>query len=182
MTRPANPVELLESLGHQNPTPEYTPVGERVGMTRWGADHWSTLGYLETRIVDHRGMINHDHMRCHGDRHPFMLVAKRRSGLLGGGDGRAYPTRLRNGETAERHDDYDCIDDMIAAGLVGVVMPPAPDATLVTGLVESELMTRATYYLTEAGQAVAGELRAFKGAGGTWRRFVPPALPPVVAP
>ena len=168
----SNPVDLLNALGHDNPTPTYTPVGDdRVPMARWGRDHWSTLAYLETRIVDHRGRIAHDHMRCHARRHPLMHAAKRRV-LSVSGDGSAYPTRLRDGELAD-HDDYDCLDDMIAVGFVTVTMPPAPRGTLVTGFVESELMTRATYALTAAGVHICAQLRTHKGRGGNWRDFTP---------
>lgn len=169
----SDPVEILNALGHDNPTPQYEPVGDdRVPMERWGKDHWSTLAYLECRIVDNRGRIAHDHMRCHMRRHPAMHAAKRRAIAFGNADGSQYPTKLRDGELAD-HDDYDCIDDMIAAGLVTVTMPPAPAQTLVTGLVETELMTRATYALTPLGQAIAGQLRAHKGNGGNWRSFQP---------
>jgi hypothetical protein len=166
-----NPVELLNALGHDNPTPEYTPTDDqRIPLEDWGKDHWSTLAYLETRIVDHRGRISHDHMRCHAGRHPAMLAAKRRVHGTSA-DGSAYPTRLRAGRTLPDHDDYDCLDDMIAAGFVTATMPPAPAGTLITGLVEAELMTRATYALTEAGQRVVGELRVHKGNGGNYAGF-----------
>lgn len=170
-----NPVDLLNALGHTNPAPEYVPVGERLPIDVWGKDHWSTLAYLETRIVDYRGKISHDHMRCHRGRHPIMYAAKRR--FITSGDGSAYPTRLWGGREATDHDDYDCIDDMIAAGLVTVTMPPAPAGTLVTGLVEAELMTRATYALTEYGLGIAGQLRAHKGRGGNFRDFRPQGVP-----
>lgn len=167
-----NPVELLNALGHDNPTPEYTPTGDqRVPIGDWGKDHWSTLAYLETRIVDHRGRIGHEHMRCHSNRHPLMVSAKKRA--FGSIDGSAYPTRLSGGRELVSHDDYDCIDDMITAGLVTVTMPPAPAGAFVTGLVEAELMTRATYHLTEAGQRVTGQLRAHKGAGNNYATFRP---------
>jgi hypothetical protein len=113
-------------------------------------------------------------MRCHGDRHPAMLLAKRRANIFGCGDGRAYPTRLRDGE-AEHHDDYDCLDDMIAEGLVTVTMPQPPAGTLITGLVEAELMTRATYALTDVGRRIAAALREHKGAGHGWGTFDPEA-------
>lgn len=166
-----DPVKLLNALGHDNPTPAYEPVGDdRVPMERWGQDHWSTLGYLECRIVDHKGRISHAHMRCHGRRHPIMFAAKGNLGMVG--DGSQFPTRLRDGELAD-HDDYDCVDDMIAAGLVTVTLQDAPAGTLVTGLVEAELMTRATYALTPRGQDIAGQLRAHKGNGGNWHTFEP---------
>lgn len=158
--------DILAAL---NGPAEYIPVGERVPMKRWGKDHWSTLAYLETRIVDHKGQISHDHMRCHASRHPAMFQAKRR--LLGTGDGSAYPTRLKDG-TLTDHDDYDCIDDIIAAGLVTVTMPePYPPNVLITGLVEAEMMTRATYALTEAGQRIAAALRQHKAMGLGWGTF-----------
>jgi hypothetical protein len=48
-----------------------------VPMTLFGTDHWSTFGYVETRAVDHKGLLDHDHMRCHAGRHPVMLHVKR---------------------------------------------------------------------------------------------------------
>jgi hypothetical protein len=62
----------------------------------WGRDHFSTLLYLETRIVDVGGVVS-----------PLKLRA-RASG---------YPTVLRDGERAN-HGGLDCIEDMRAAGLV----------------------------------------------------------------
>lgn len=166
-------LEILAALGIPNGPPEYVPAsGNRVPMKDWGRDHWSTLGYLEVRIVDHRGKIAHDHMRCHSH-HPAMLAAKRRGQMFGTGAGDRYPTRLKGGVEREHHDDYDCIDDMIAEGLVAVTMPPAPEGVLVTGLVEQELMARATYRLTERGQRIAAQLRAHKGNGGRWADFTP---------
>lgn len=163
---------LMTSLGIDNGPAKYQPSDQnRIGMERWGKDHWSTFAYVEVRIVDHRGKLSHDHMRCHSH-HPAMLSAKRAvSAASGCGD--AYPSLLRDGETAAHHDDYDCIDDMIAVGLIEVTMPEPPAATLITGLVEQEMMTRAVYRLTERGQAVAAQLRQHKGAGGKWSTFVP---------
>jgi hypothetical protein len=170
----SGPVDILNALGHDNPTPQYEPVGDdRVPMERWGKDHWSTFAYLEVRIVDHKGRIAHDHMRCHMRRHPAMHAAKRRAIAFGPADGSQYPTKLRDGELPD-HDDYDCVDDMIAAGLVTVTMPPAPAGTLVTGLVEAESMTRAAYALTPGlGQPIAAQLRAHKGIGGKFSTFTP---------
>lgn len=65
-------------------------------MERWGKDHWSALAYIETRVTDHGGRLDHRHMRD---------------------DGEAYPTRLANGEL-RGHDDYECLNDMEVAGLV----------------------------------------------------------------
>ncbi len=105
-----------------------------VPMGRWGKDHWTTFAYVETRWVDHRGMLDHDRMRCDRRRHPVFYAAKRRTTAFGSdADGARYPTRLKT-ETAcadgrwgvvelAGHDDYDCLDDAIREGLIEVAMP-----------------------------------------------------------
>jgi len=105
-----------------------------VPMALWGKDHWSTLAYLETRVVDQAGKPDLRHLRCDPRRHP---------GLGNGQDGGAYPTRLNDGTTREHHDDWDCIDDMVAEGLVvweGTGVNPV-------------------FRLTDLGWQVAGQLR-----------------------
>jgi hypothetical protein len=175
-----------------------------VPITLFGTDHWSTLAYVETRAVDHKELLDHDHMRCHAGRHPVMLHAKRRVSA-GSADGSRYPTRIKASTTPDAngrygvtevpdHDDYDCLDDLIAEGLLEPRMPVVGpggwyvDATYgytvsaaggvirpgsVTGLDEQVLATRAVWTLTAEGQRVAGQLRAFKAAGGGWHNFVP---------
>lgn len=179
-----------------------------VPINRFGKDHWSTLAYIETRVVDYRGVLNADHMRISSRRHPMLLAMKPRARALGTiSDGADYPTRLKtetvNPETGRfesenlpEHDDYDCVDDLIAAGLLTVDLPrikngvfvdaydkPCVDtdgavirADFVTGMVEQTLMAYATFKLTPKGLAVAAELRAFKGLGGTFHQFMPSGL------
>jgi hypothetical protein len=163
-----------------------------IDPARFGADHWSTFAYIETRIVDYRGTINHDHMRCHARRHPIMLAAKKARS----GDGSSYPTRLAGDDQLPDHDDYDCLDDLISAGLLEAHMPELglgfhvaeyfvdaydrpildPDGNLitadfVTGLTELWLCTQATFSLTERGAQVASALRQHKAAGGNFATF-----------
>jgi hypothetical protein len=132
--------ELLAKLGHA-PGPVAWDLGgsaERVPMARWGKDHWTTLAYVETCWVDHKGMIEHDRMRCDRTRHPVFYSAKRRVTAFGtDADGARFPTRLKTEQpgadgtwgTVELagHDDYDCLADLISEGLVEVAMP-VPDA------------------------------------------------------
>lgn len=68
----------------------------RIHPRSWGKDHFSTLLYLETRIVAHGGIVQGQHLR---------------------GRDSGYPCRLRSGEKLN-HGDLDCIDDMKAVGLV----------------------------------------------------------------
>jgi hypothetical protein len=197
---------LAAKLGHVPTRPTWPADTSRtpVPITLFGTDHWSTFAYVETRAVDHKGLLDHDHMRCHARRHPVMLHAKRRISA-GSADGSRYPTRIKASATPDPdgrygvtevpdHDDYDCLDDLIAAGLLDPRMPVVGpggwyvDAAhgytvstaggvirpeLVTGLDEHVLATRAVWTLTAEGHRVAGELRAFKAAGGAWHHFMP---------
>jgi hypothetical protein len=178
-----------------------------VPVSRWGKDHWTTFAFVETRWVDHRGMLDHDRMRCDRRRHPAFYAAKRRTIAFGSDmDGGRYPTRLKTEVQGADgrwgvvelpgHDDYDCVDDALRAGLLEVVMPqprqphgdifldawdrPArlPDGELispsfVTGLSEMWLMTAASFSLTERGQDIARELRAHLAATGNSHQFMP---------
>ena len=117
-----------------------------IGIEKFGKDHWSTFGYIETRIVDHGGRPAKYHMRC-GFHHPLHrhLIDE------------APSTRLRDKETQAGHDDWDCLDDLEEAGLLtssGTGMFPV-------------------YALTTEGERVAAELRSFKAKGGNFSDFVP---------
>jgi len=70
---------------------------EIIDISRWGKDHWSTFLYVESRVVDHGGTVNHVHLRK---------------------DGNEYPTRLSGGNALVEHNDYDCLEDMEAARLI----------------------------------------------------------------
>lgn len=200
--------KLLTAIGYGAPLVTWDPgPAEQVPMARWGKDHWCTFAYAETRWVDHRGMLDHDHMRCDRQRHPVFYSAKRRPIAFGTDvDGARYPTRLKTETpgpdgrwgTVELpgHDDYDCLNDAILAGLLEVIMPRARepfgdvfldacdrpvlelgggliDPSFVTGLTEMRLMTVASFSLTERGQGIARELRAHIAAGRHSHQFMP---------
>lgn len=180
---------IAAAFGHEPEEPVWrTTSAPPVPPEDFGRDHWSTFAYVETRTVEYRGTIDHDHMRCHGNRHPIMLAAKT---FRGGGDGSRYPTILAGGRDLPNHDDYDCLDDLIAAGLLEVHLPwsdgwrytdaydrpvAAADGALIspgftTGLDELWLCVHATFSLTEKGQRVASALRAHKAGGGSFGTF-----------
>lgn len=123
-----------------------------ISIYEFGRDHWSLFAYVETRVVDHGGTIDKRHLRCIHVRHPHQAHR--------GGDASAYATRLRGDRKLENHDDWDCLDDLEAAGLVEAVG---------TGLYPA-------YLLTDFGREVAGKLRAHKGRGGQFREFFYGAL------
>ena len=127
--------DLLAAIGHEPAAPSWDARNEHpVPVARWGRDHWTTFAYVETRWVDHRGMLSHDQMRCDRQRHPMFYSAKRRVIAFGtDADGARYPTRLKTDTpgadgrwgVAEMsgHDDYDCLDDAIREGRIDVIMP-----------------------------------------------------------
>lgn len=120
---------------------------EPIPPADWGRDHWSTFGYIEVRVVDHKGVPDRRHMRCDPALHPHLA----HDGSYHGGP---YPTRLRDGER-QSHDDWSCLDDAIAAGFV---------CGIGTGL-------HPVYALTPAGREAANALRAHKAAGGSFSTF-----------
>jgi len=122
-----------------------------VEMARWGKDHWSTLAYIETRIVDYSGEPDRRHMRCDVDRHPGLGHH-----VEGAYDGEKYPTKLWNWVELHDHDDWDCLEDAEAEGLlenVGSGMFPV-------------------FALSELGKKVCAALRAHKQNGGNFGEFV----------
>jgi hypothetical protein len=150
--------DVLESL----PKPEKPAYP----VARWGKDHWSTFAYAETRVVDHGGVINFDHMRIDHALHPGMLYAgevkayrQRFVGALSVDAHHKYGTRLKGpDEEVFDHDDMSCIEDCAAVGylLDGIT-------GIGNGIVQ----------LTELGWKVAAELRIHKAAGGNYKSFMP---------
>jgi hypothetical protein len=120
---------------------------KNISIAHFGRDHWSTFAYVETRIVDHDGVLERCHLRCIHQRHPFFAHR--------GGDASQYPTRLKGERMQADHDDWDCIDDLEAAGLLENVG---------TGI-------NPVFRLTVYGEEVAGRLRAHKGRGGQFADF-----------
>jgi len=113
--------------------PELTPA-------TFGRDHWSTLLYLETRIVDYGGKVENRNLRCITKRHPFFAH---------GHDASGHPTKLKGTNTIPNHDDWDCIEDLIEAGLVewnGTGASPV-------------------FALTDLGWTVAGYCRRWRAEG-----------------
>lgn len=125
-----------------------------IPMELFGKDHWSTFAYLETRCVDHDGMPDRSHMRTDPDLHPGL--GHTRGGLPDPDLPRKkYPTRLNNGTEIHDHDDWNCVEDLEAAGLLkweGTGMYPI-------------------FVLTDKGKTVAGRLRAYKSNGGAFHTF-----------
>lgn len=187
------------------PTPDaptWRTDGLPLPMDCFGKDHWSTFAYVETRAVDHDGLLGHDQMRCNGLRHPMMLAAK--GPAVGNADARDCPTIIKSAQppvdghygraNVPQHDDYDCLSDLIAAGLLEPRMPQVgPQGWYVnvhgdmihsgdgepirpgflTGMGELILCRWISWKLTPAGVAVASQLRAHKADRLAFHDFVP---------
>lgn len=123
-----------------------------IPVDRWGRDHWSTFAYVCSCLFN-RCELDTRRMRTDPVLHPGLGGVEPVFGRIV--DGSVYPTRLRDGETASPHDDWSCLDDAEAAGLL---------ANGGTGL-------HRAYRLTERGLAVHAELLAHLNDGGKVSAF-----------
>jgi len=133
-----------------------------IAMERWGKDHWSLLAYVETRAVDHQGILNGDHMRTNLRLHREMQgdVQYRRG--MGSSE---HSTRLKS-EYIDNHDDWSCLEDLIAAGLI-----TAETAQIYFNRMFANTIARIK--LTEKGQVMAEQLRRHKTNGDNFSNFEP---------
>jgi len=137
-----------------------------VSVEQFGKDHWSTLVYIESRAVDQRGILNHDQMRCNIQRHAY-LVGPQKMRHLSGREEEAlwnprYGTVLRDGSMRPEHDDWDCLYDLVEAGLAEIAGSHA------TKHIDSVIVR-----LTLKGVQLAQQVRLFKAQGGQYRDFLP---------
>lgn len=137
-----------------------------VPIELFGRDHWSTLLYVETRCVDYGGNLQRENMRCDPKRHPQFAHTN---------DGSRYVTRLRvphpmpietlralaveggNITNLPDHDDWDCVDDLAAAGLL---------ENIGTG-------ANPKFRLTDKGWAFASRLRRWRAEKKAVAEFHP---------
>lgn len=130
-----------------------------VSRSDFGKDHWSAFAYIVTRCIDHGGQPNKDHMKTNTKRHPTG------AGIAGHSD---CPTRLkgyfdlpekdRKSRELKGHDDWDCLDDLIAAGLL---IEPSDEGT---GMFP-------VYRVTDKGWEVSKLLNTHKADGNHFATF-----------
>lgn len=132
-----------------------------VPVSKWGKDHWSTFAYLETRAVDHKGIVDNSRMRCNVRLHKEFAFEN--FGNVVSGD--KYPTRLKQGEL-EKHDDWSCLEDMVATGLLRAFTRVKFHGQIFGN-------SEARVELTELGQIYAEQLRRHKMNGGAFATFEP---------
>lgn len=147
-----------------------------VELAEFGQDHWSTLAYAETVMMDHAGFqVGFDGSMRQGRRNYRIMKEqcsrpKRNRPSMGVVMDVKYSTRLRNDEQVAGHDDWHCIQDMISAELMGVVDGSKPNGVDVS---VDRMEPGVTLTLTPRGWDIAQQLRRHKAAGGRWKDFVP---------
>lgn len=141
-----------------------------VKLKEFGKDHWSLLGYIETRvhsynIAPNTGTLDKDHLRINPDG-DYAIIATPFRGLRDRLWKDSYGTRLFgywNGDKTinpnkqiSNHDDINCLNDLEAAGLI-------------------EVLSLVNFYikLTKKGIKIASELREWKNSGNHFSGFVP---------
>lgn len=126
-----------------------------IPMAEFGKDHWSVLAYVETRCVDHSGVVDLIRMRCNSRRHPG-LNARRSEVLDQNDDGTyKYPSILAGGKTEPEHDDWDCFYDLEAAGLI---------EDIGSGI-------NPVARMRDAGRKMVALIRTWKASGGSFATF-----------
>jgi hypothetical protein len=140
-------------------------MSNHVQPNQFGKDHWSMLAYVESVCVDGK-QLNHSKMRANSQTHPLLNS----TGLKWRED---WGTRLadyfievndlwqvepdepkREANRLKQHDDWDCLNDLEAAGFVEVWNT-----------------TQGAVKMTDMGQMVAAQLRVHKASGGTFASF-----------
>ena len=144
----------------------YTPTP----LSKWGKDHWSLLAYVECVCVDDGGVLRFNKMRANPETHSLLSsgplrwkpeYCTRLAGFFEFEERADTEKAIAAGYAIAGHDDWDCLDDLEAEGLVEVI-------SLAWG----------TVTLTAAGQELASKLRTHKSNGGMFATFKPETVSP----
>jgi hypothetical protein len=142
-----------------------------VPLANFGKDHWSTLAYADTIIPDHRGFqVGFDGRMRQGRAHfrvmqrdcPHARRDRQVSAIVM--DNR-HSTVLKDGTTVSGHDDWHCVQDLVAAGLMGVKRDG-----LIVPLVE-EVEPAVDLFLTPLGEKFITALKRHKADGGSFKTW-----------
>ena len=93
-------------------------------------DHWSLMAYIECRCVDDEkgiGLLDRSRMRTNANKHPLLAAnsgswrkewSTRLKGFFDFDDRQDAEKAISAGFMLDGHDDWDCLDDLEAAGYV----------------------------------------------------------------
>lgn len=131
---------------------------DHVPAELFGKDHWSMFAYVESRLVDYGRFVIQCDPRTRTARHNWRILNYRNQSMAILMDAK-YGSRLKDGTYIPEHDDWDCLQDLVKAGLLYTRGDPDVSKSV---------------KLTQAGTVVAASLRKFKTDGGTFHTFSPP--------
>ena len=133
--------------------PPRRPSRSEVPMARWGKDHWSAFAFVAHWCAEpgagaagFKIEARRKNMRCDPARRPDLAHIEWRADC---------PTILKGGELLPCHDDWDCLDDAQAAGLL-----------LIEGTGAFPVI-----FMTDKGLRIAAELTAHKTRAGNFADF-----------
>lgn len=146
-----------------------------IEIEKFGDDHWSTLAYAETVMVENQGFqVGFDGRMRQGRRHFRVMLSQcprpRRQNHAGPAAAVVmqpqYATKLADGTQVEGHDDWHCVQDLVYAGLMGIkrgdgMILPLPD----------DMEPGVTLFLTPLGEQAVSALRRHKTEGGGFATF-----------
>ena len=136
---------------------------QEIKIEQFGRDHWSLFAYIETRIVDYKGVLDKNHLRIKeevdtagrtffGPSHEWNPDWGTR--LKGFAIDKNYQ-EIDSSLKLPNHDDLDCFDDLESEGLIenfGSGLNPAAK-------------------LTKKGIKIVSKLREHKANGGNFSNF-----------
>lgn len=141
-----------------------------ISVRYWGKDHFSTLAYIETVMVDCGGFQVGADPRMRSNRRNYRVMIEGCRKPRRPRDASAdmcqvmeprHTSFLRHGATSENHDDWCCIQDMAYAGFFTVFA--------------EDIEPGVVLHFSDLGRAAATALREFKSVGGSFSTFELPA-------
>ena len=127
-----------------------------VPIDRFGHDHWKLLAYVDSYAA-REGGLDRRRLRCNPQRHPRLASIHTPRNW-----NPHHGTRLKPDEEGEQqlpeHDDWDCLHDLEAAGLVEILS-----------------LTNGYARLTPEGRRAYGQMVHFQLRGGALHHFTPKA-------
>lgn len=131
-------------------------VADIIPMNKWGRDHWSTLAFVATVMADRGQFVMTGDARMRSNRKNFQAMPSTNGIVMR----KEHGSRLSDGSSVEDHDDWCCIQDFAAEGLLTV----------------EEIDVGERFRFSNKGQALVTSLLTHKMKGGTFSNYKAPGL------